>query len=166
MPLPRRLLAQMDVHDGSAGVIGAPRLARHLLRRDRHVMLLGIGEHAVQRAGDDGFVAHATRSIALRACSAVLMRPVYDGGSVESACVDSLVRRSATRYCFASSMRPGIRASRFLFLLLTGRAMQTDTQPAPIFPNGLSATEAAKRLTADGFNELPQTGKRSIIRLV
>src|SRR5688572_33000063 len=33
------------------------------LFRSRHVMLPGIGEHAVQRAGDDGFVAHGTRSI-------------------------------------------------------------------------------------------------------
>ncbi|BAM86610.1 cation-transporting ATPase [Bradyrhizobium oligotrophicum S58] len=44
--------------------------------------------------------------------------------------------------------------------------MPTDTQPAPISSNGLSATEAARRLQADGFNELPQTGTRSILRLV
>ncbi|WP_315798773.1 cation-translocating P-type ATPase [Bradyrhizobium sp. SZCCHNRI3043] len=44
--------------------------------------------------------------------------------------------------------------------------MPIDTQPAPTFPNGLSAAEAARRLTAEGFNELPQTGKRSILRLV
>lgn len=44
--------------------------------------------------------------------------------------------------------------------------MPTDTRPAPVFPNGLSAAEAARRLQAEGFNELPQTGTRSILRLV
>ncbi|WP_257169527.1 cation-translocating P-type ATPase [Bradyrhizobium sp. SRS-191] len=44
--------------------------------------------------------------------------------------------------------------------------MSSDTQPAPTFPNGLSAAEAARRLQAEGFNELPQAGARSIIRLI
>ena len=60
MSLVRRLLAQMDVHDAGAGIEGGARLARHLLRRDRNMMLFRIGQHAVQRAGDDGLVAHET----------------------------------------------------------------------------------------------------------
>ena len=58
MALARRLLAQMDVHDAGAGVERGLGLARHLFRGDRHVMLLRIGQHAVQRAGDDSLVAH------------------------------------------------------------------------------------------------------------
>lgn len=61
MPLVRRLLAQMDMHDGGAGIERSLGLARHLLGRDRHVVLLRVGEHAVQRAGDDGLVAHITQ---------------------------------------------------------------------------------------------------------
>ncbi|WP_315751151.1 MULTISPECIES: cation-translocating P-type ATPase [unclassified Bradyrhizobium] len=44
--------------------------------------------------------------------------------------------------------------------------MSIDPQPAPMFPNGLSAAEAARRLRTEGFNELPQPGSRSILRLV
>ncbi|MGC2779309.1 MAG: cation-transporting P-type ATPase, partial [Bradyrhizobium sp.] len=44
--------------------------------------------------------------------------------------------------------------------------MPSTTPPKSIVANGLSAAEAAKRLAADGFNELPQSGKRSIIRLI
>ncbi|MGJ5094874.1 cation-translocating P-type ATPase [Bradyrhizobium oligotrophicum] len=44
--------------------------------------------------------------------------------------------------------------------------MSTDPQPAPMFPNGLSAAEAVRRLQTEGFNELPQAGSRSILRLV
>ena len=51
MALARRLLAQMDVHDAGARVERRLRLARHLLWGDRDMMLPGIGEHAVQRAG-------------------------------------------------------------------------------------------------------------------
>src|SRR5258708_3697063 len=58
MPLVRRLLAQMNVHDAGAGVEGCFGLARHFLRRYRDVMLFGVGQHAVQRAGDDSLVAH------------------------------------------------------------------------------------------------------------
>src|SRR5260370_36388247 len=54
----RRLLAQMDMHDTGAGVEGRSCLARHFLRGDRHMMLFRVGQHAVQRAGDDGLVAH------------------------------------------------------------------------------------------------------------
>ncbi len=49
---------------------------------------------------------------------------------------------------------------------MTGRVMPSDTQPAPIFPNGLGAAEAARRLQAEGFNELPHAGSRSILRLI
>src|SRR5260370_20284410 len=48
----------MDMHHTGAGVEGGPRLARHFLRRYRDVMLLRVGQHAVQRAGDDSLVAH------------------------------------------------------------------------------------------------------------
>src|SRR5260370_23206289 len=58
MSLVRRLLAQMDMHHAGAGVESCPGFARHFLRRYRNVMLLGVGEHAVQRAGDDSLVAH------------------------------------------------------------------------------------------------------------
>jgi len=44
--------------------------------------------------------------------------------------------------------------------------MPSDTQPAPTIPNGLSAAEATRRLTTEGFNELPQAGSRSILRLI
>ena len=60
MALARRLLAQMDMHHAGAGVEGGLRLARHLLRRNRDVMLLRVGQHAVQRAGDDSLVAHGS----------------------------------------------------------------------------------------------------------
>ncbi len=63
MALVRFLLAQMDMHDAGAGVEGGPGLACHLFRRDRNVVLLRIGQHAVQRAGDDGLVAHEIPSI-------------------------------------------------------------------------------------------------------
>ncbi|MGY3449573.1 magnesium-transporting ATPase (P-type) [Bradyrhizobium sp. USDA 4353] len=57
-------------------------------------------------------------------------------------------------------------AKRFLSVLMTERAMLIDPQPAPTSPHGLSAAEAARRLQAEGFNELPQAGARSIIRLI
>ena len=60
MPLARRLLAQMDMHHAGAGVERGLGLARHFLRGNRHVMLFGIGQHAVQRAGDDSLVAHGS----------------------------------------------------------------------------------------------------------
>jgi hypothetical protein len=63
MTLVRLLLAQMDVHDAGAGVKRS-LLARHLVRRHRHVMLPRISEHAVQRAGNDRLIAHDTRSFA------------------------------------------------------------------------------------------------------
>jgi len=66
MAFVRRLLAQMNVHDAGAGIECALCLARHLLRRHRDVMLLGIGQHAIQRAGNNGLVAHAAASISLR----------------------------------------------------------------------------------------------------
>ena len=44
--------------------------------------------------------------------------------------------------------------------------MPIDTQPAPAASLGLSAAEAARRLQAEGFNELPQAGARSIVRLI
>ena len=59
MAFVRRLLTQMDMHDAGAGIKCALRLARHLFWRHRDMMLLGIGQHAIQRAGDDGLVAHA-----------------------------------------------------------------------------------------------------------
>src|ERR1700736_4311438 len=62
MALVRLLLAQMDMHDAGAGIERGPGLARHLLGRDRHVVLLRVGQHAVQRAGDDGLVAHGMPS--------------------------------------------------------------------------------------------------------
>ena len=51
MPLVRLLLAQMDMHDAGAGVKRGPRLARHLLRRHRHIVLLRIGSarHSARR---------------------------------------------------------------------------------------------------------------------
>jgi hypothetical protein len=58
MALAGRLLAQMDMHDAGAGAEGGFCLARHLLRRHWDVVLLRIGQHAVQRAGNDGLVAH------------------------------------------------------------------------------------------------------------
>ena len=66
MSLARRLLAQMDMHHAGAGVEGGFRLARHFLRRNRDVMLLRVGQHAVQRAGDDSLVAHGAALIFLR----------------------------------------------------------------------------------------------------
>ncbi|MGJ4948428.1 cation-translocating P-type ATPase [Bradyrhizobium sp. HKCCYLS20291] len=44
--------------------------------------------------------------------------------------------------------------------------MPIDTQPAPISSRGLRAAEVARRLQTEGFNELPQAGSRSILRLV
>ena len=40
MALAGRLLAEVHVHDRGAGVERGLRLARHLVGRDRHVMLL------------------------------------------------------------------------------------------------------------------------------
>ena len=62
-PLPGRLLAEMHVHHRGAGVERGLRLARHLFRGDRHVMLLRIGEHAGERAGDHGLVVHGVSSV-------------------------------------------------------------------------------------------------------
>src|SRR4029077_10054484 len=58
MPLAGVLLAEMDVHHRRAGIERGLRLARHLVRGDRHVMLLRIGKHAGERAGDHGLVVH------------------------------------------------------------------------------------------------------------
>ena len=52
------LLAKMAVHDGRAGVEGPARFFRHFGGGHGDMMLLGIGEHAVERAGDDYFVIH------------------------------------------------------------------------------------------------------------
>ena len=58
-------LPEMHVHDRSAGIERGPCLARHLLGSDRNVVLRRVGEHAGQRAGEDGLVAgwgHASSS--------------------------------------------------------------------------------------------------------
>src|SRR5438045_9792339 len=65
MALAGRLLAQMDVHYAGACVECRLCLARHLLRGDRYMMLFRIGQHAVQRAGDDSLVAHGAALIVL-----------------------------------------------------------------------------------------------------
>src|ERR1700694_3070755 len=64
MSLVRRLLAQMDMHDAGACVEGRLRLARHLFRGDRDMMLFWVGQHAVQRASNDSLVAHGAAFIA------------------------------------------------------------------------------------------------------
>ena len=106
MALVRLLLAQMDVHDAGAGVERGPGLARHLLRRHRHVVLLRIGQHAVQRAGNDGLVAHGsafdceTRRIAeisfaiMRPASAGFLRPPAIVGAGATAAVDRQIARA------------------------------------------------------------------------
>src|SRR5436190_4463218 len=63
MALAGRLLAQMDVHHAGPGVERRLCFARHLLRGDRYMMLFRIGQHAVQRAGDDSLVAHGAALI-------------------------------------------------------------------------------------------------------
>src|SRR5258708_40185108 len=83
MSLARRLLAQMDMHHAGAGVEGPLSLARHFLRGDRNVMLLRIGQHAVQRAGDDGLVAHDVHSFQIRrtsSCNVFTCGVSHDGG--------------------------------------------------------------------------------------
>jgi hypothetical protein len=50
----------MDMYHAGAGVEGSPRLMRHLLRRHWNVMLFRVGQHTVQRAGDDSLVAHGS----------------------------------------------------------------------------------------------------------
>ena len=62
VPLPGRLLPEMHVHDRGAGIERRAGLARHLLGRDGHVVLRGIGEHARERAGDDRLRHQAPRS--------------------------------------------------------------------------------------------------------
>ena len=52
-----------------AGVEGVARLGGHLRRRDRHRVLLRVGQHAGQRAGEDGFVHVALRHSAVAAAS-------------------------------------------------------------------------------------------------
>src|SRR5665213_548270 len=83
MALVRRLLTQMDMHHAGAGLERRFRLARHLLRRDRNVVLFRIGQHAVQRAGDDSLVAHASSLDRLRSRAAEssprIMRPASCG---------------------------------------------------------------------------------------
>ncbi|UFZ02830.1 cation-translocating P-type ATPase [Bradyrhizobium ontarionense] len=44
--------------------------------------------------------------------------------------------------------------------------MPAGSQNASAYPGGLTAAEAAARLRAEGFNELPQTRSRSILRLI
>src|SRR3954449_4092284 len=58
----------MDVHHAGARIERRLGLALHLLRRHRNMVLLRIGQHAVQRAGDDGLVAQwiASRSAEYR----------------------------------------------------------------------------------------------------
>src|SRR5271165_6074871 len=46
----------MHMDDARALIERAPRLARHLLRRYRHRIDGGVGQHAGQRAGEDGLV--------------------------------------------------------------------------------------------------------------
>jgi hypothetical protein len=62
MTLAGALLAEMHVHHRGAGLVCCLRLARHLFRRDWHVMLLGIGKYAGERAGDHGLVVHDVSS--------------------------------------------------------------------------------------------------------
>jgi hypothetical protein len=56
------LHAQVHVHDAGAGVEGVARLGGHLRRRHRHRVLLRVGQHAGQRAGEDGLVRHGVIS--------------------------------------------------------------------------------------------------------
>ena len=69
MALALSLLSEMNVHDGGAGIVGALRLGRHLGRRYRHRMLLGIGEHAIERACDH-YLGHGTTSAQIPICAA------------------------------------------------------------------------------------------------
>ena len=106
MTLVRLLLAQMDMHDAGAGVERGPGLARHLLRRNRHVVLLRIGQHAVQRAGNDGLVAHGstfesgTRGIAkipgtiMRPASAGFLRQPAIAGGGTAVAIDRQIART------------------------------------------------------------------------
>ena len=48
--------AKMHMDDTRTLIEGAPRLARHLLRRYRRRIDGGVGQHAGQRAGEDGLV--------------------------------------------------------------------------------------------------------------
>src|SRR5882724_7781432 len=73
MSLVRRLLAQMDMHHAGAGVEGRPGLTRHFLRGYRNMMLFRVGQHAVQRAGDDSLVAHGSAFNRFRSSGALAM---------------------------------------------------------------------------------------------
>lgn len=53
MALVGLLASQVDVHDGCARLVGAARLSGHLFRRDRHFVVLGVGQDAVECAGDN-----------------------------------------------------------------------------------------------------------------
>ena len=111
--LVRRLLAQVDVHHAGAGIEGCPGLARHFLRRDRHMVLFRIGQHAVQRAGDDGLVAHGA------AFNSLVLREIPGGSCVPpvpASCVHALsavtgpsitAAPDGTRHCRARPDRCG-----------------------------------------------------------
>ena len=101
MAFARLLLAQMDVHDAGAGVERRFRLARHFLRRHRDIVLLRVGQHAVQRAGDDGLVVMDQPSemagidgAIMRAASARFLRPRAIAGASMVTAVDRKVARA------------------------------------------------------------------------
>src|SRR6202035_4882558 len=77
MALARGLLAQMDMHHAGAGVERGLGLARHFLRGYRDMVLFRVGQHAVQRAGDDSLVAHGSAFCRSRSSPAGwrMMRP-------------------------------------------------------------------------------------------
>src|SRR5450755_1460591 len=81
MSLVRLLLAQMDMHHAGAGVERRSGLARHFLRGYRDVVLFRVGQHAVQRAGDDNLVAHGSAFCRSRSSPAGwrMMRPAPPG---------------------------------------------------------------------------------------
>src|ERR1700730_384111 len=98
MTLVGLLLAQMDMHDAGAGVEGGLGLARHLPRRHGDMVLLRVGQHAVQRAGDDSLVAHDVRSGCGTSSGTRRRRVLHDGGlAAISTCVDWLFAHAASR---------------------------------------------------------------------
>src|SRR4051812_48547083 len=102
MTLVGLLPAQVDMHDAGAGVERGFCLARHLLGRDRHVVLFWVGQYAIQRTGNDGLVAHgsAFRGLAkiayaiMRAGSGRFLRPPAIGAACTIAAVDREIPRA------------------------------------------------------------------------